>query len=490
MGGLLSDDLAGVDALAQADLVRRGEVGATELVESAIERIERVNPHLNAVITPLYEGARQAARALASGGGAGGPFAGVPFLMKDLMAHTAGDRFCAGMAVLKDLDYRPDHDTELAARFRASGLITLGKTNTPEWGSVPTTEPLAFGATHNPWDLTRAPSGSSGGSAAAVASGMVPMAAGGDGGGSIRTPASACGLFGLKPAHGRVPTGPDHGELWGGYAAEGVLSRTVRDSAAALDAVHGTGIGEASGAPTPRRPYLTEVQAEPGRLRVGVLLDAPGGLCDVHPDCVRAVQDSADLLASLGHHVEYAHPAALDEAAELRRHFGVVVSAHQAADFDDWERIIGRPLTEADIEPVDWAVVQRAKARPAGRYFESVAWIDRWRRRLCAWWGNVDLLATPTMATPPIPLGVMVATPSDPLAGMAMAHPSIAFTSPFNASGQPAMSVPLHWSDEGLPIGVQLVADQWREDVLFRVAGQLERARPWASRRPPVWAGA
>jgi amidase len=487
----MAEDLIRLDATAQAELVRTGAVTALELVDAAVARIEAVNPTLNAVITPLYERAREAAAAVRPGadGGEPAPFAGVPFLIKDLVVHTAGDRYCAGMPVLKALDHRPDHDTELAARFRRAGLIVLGKTNTPEWGSLPTTEPLAFGPTRNPWDTDHSPSGSSGGSAAAVASGMVPMASGGDGGGSIRVPASACGIFGLKPARGRVPVGPDHGEVWGGFASEGVLSRTVRDSAAALDAVTGPAVGDANVAPAASRPFLDEVGRDPGRLRIGVLVAAPGELCEVDPDCVGAVSDAARLLAGLGHDVEYAHPAALDEAAEFRRHFGVIVSAHAAADFDAWGRLLGRPLTEDDIEPVDWAIVQRAKSRPAGRYFESVDWIDRWRRRLCTWWESYDVLLTPTMATPPLRLGVLVHTDGDPLAGMAKAHPSIAFTSPFNASGQPAMSVPLHWNDAGMPIGVQFVAGQWREDVLFRLAGQLETARPWAGRRPAVWAG-
>lgn len=483
-------DLAGLDALAQADLVRSGQVSAVELVDTAIARIEAVNPALNAVITPTFDQARARAAELDAGAvGSPAPFIGVPFLLKDLMVHTAGDRYCAGMPVLRAIDYRPAHDTELAIRFRQAGLVFLGKTNTPEWGSLPTTEPLAFGPTHNPWDPNHSPSGSSGGSAAAVASGMVPMASGGDGGGSIRVPASACGIFGLKPARGRVPTGPDHGEVWGGFASEGVVSRSVRDSAAVLDAVTGAAVGDANVAPAPSRPFLEEVGADPGRLRIGVLADAPGQLCEVHPDCIEAVHDAAGLLSSLGHRVETAWPAALDEAAELRRHFGVVVSAHAAADFEAWERTLGRPLVEGDIEPVDWAIVQRARSRPAGRYFASVEWVDRWRRRVCSWWSEFDVLLTPTMATPPIRLGELVHTADDPLAGMAKAHPSIAFTSPFNASGQPAMSVPLFWNAAGLPVGVQLVAGAWREDVLFRLAGQLEQARPWAGRRPPIWAG-
>ncbi|MDH4147428.1 MAG: amidase [Acidimicrobiia bacterium] len=484
----MADELAALDATAQAALVRSGETTAAELVDAAIARVEAVNGRLNAVITPLFEQARRAATDAASG--FDGPFGGVPFLMKDLMSHTAGDRYCAGMPILKELDYRPAHDTELAARFKRAGLISLGKTNTPEWGSLPTTEPLAFGATHNPWDLGRSPAGSSGGSAAAVAAGVVAMASGGDGGGSIRVPASACGIFGLKPSRGRVPCGPDHGEVWAGFAAEGVLTRTVRDTAAALDAIAGPATGDPNVAPAAARPYAAAVGADPGRLRVGVMTVAPGQLCDVDADCVVAASDAAALLAELGHHVEVAHPDALDEAAEFRRHFGAVVSSHAAADFAAWERTLGRKLQPGDIEPVDWAIVERAQARPLVRYLEAIDWIDSWRRRLCAWWERFDLLVTPTMAVPPVPLGTLVHTDADPLAGMKAAGPSIVFTSPFNASGQPAMSVPLFWNDGGLPIGTQVVAAPWREDVLLSVAAQLEAVRPWAGRRPPVWAGA
>ncbi|MFN0027134.1 MAG: amidase [Acidimicrobiales bacterium] len=478
-----------LDGIGQADLIRSGQISATEMVDAAIARIEARNPALNAVITPTFDRARRdAAAATSAAPRSDAPFAGVPFLMKDLGAHLAGERYCAGMAVLRAIDYRPEFDTEVAVRFRDAGLISLGKTNTPEWGSLPTTEPLAFGPTRNPWSAAHSPGGSSGGSAAAVAAGMVALASGGDGGGSIRVPASACGIFGLKPSRGRVPTGPAHGEVWGGFATEGVLSRSVRDSAAALDALAQTLAGATlSGdpylAPPPSRPYRQEVGADPGRLRIGVMIAAPGALCEVHPDCLRAVHQAAELLASLGHHLlldgAAAVPAALTdqgEAAQLRRHFGVIVSAHSAQEFDAWERIVGRPLQPGDIEPVDWAMVQRARARPTNRYLSAVEWIDGWRRRLCGWWSDHDLLLSPTMACPPLPLGRLDHTDENPLAGMAAAHPAIAFTAPFNASGQPAMSVPLHRNAEGLPIGVQLVAAPWREDLLFRVAGQLEAA--------------
>ncbi len=480
-------DLAALDATAQADLVRQGEVTPTELVEAAIARIEAVNPQLNAVITATFDNARAAAAGPIDDAA---PFPGVPFLLKDLMIMTAGERYCGGMPVLRALDHRPTHDTELAIRFRRAGLVSLGKTNTPEWGSLPTTEPIAFGPTHNPWDVTYSPSGSSGGSAAAVASGMVPMASGGDGGGSIRTPAAACGIFGLKPSRGRVPAGPTYGETWGGFATEGVLTRSVRDAAAALDAITGPAIGDPYVAPTPRRPFLAEVGADPGRLRIGLMTTAPGALVEVDTDPLDAVTDAARLLESLGHDVTVAHPAGLDEAETFRRHFGTIVSSHAAADFVAWEAAIGRPLTEADIEPVDWAMVQRARTRPVDRFLGAVTWIDGWRRRMAAWWdGGFDLLLTPTMAAAPYRLGYLTHSDDDPMRGMKRAAPMIAFTSPFNATGQPAMSVPLWWNAAGLPVGVQLVAAPWREDVLFSVAAQLEAARPWADRRPAVWAG-
>lgn len=292
----LSNELALLDAIAQAELVRRKEVKPIEMVEAAIERIERVNPAINAVVTPMFD----EARAAAGGTLPDGPFTGVPFLLKDLLAAYAGVRMTSGSAFLRD--FVPDHDSELVARHKRAGLIVVGKTNTPEYGIMPTTEPALFGPTRNPWDTTRATGGSSGGSAAAVAAGLVAFAHGNDGGGSIRIPASCCGVFGLKPTRARNPLGPDFGDMFSGLVAEHALTRSVRDSAALLDATSGSEIGDPYCAPPPARPFLHEVGADPGKLRIAFTTVAPSG-ATVHPDCVRAVIDAAKLCSDLGHEV-------------------------------------------------------------------------------------------------------------------------------------------------------------------------------------------
>src|SRR5215813_12130640 len=304
----MADELARLDAMAQAELVRRGEVTPRELVDAAIARVEKLNPTLNAVITPLFDKARAQAN---SPNLPNGPFRGVPFLLKDLGCHSAGDPYHEGMRFLRQAGWTAENDTYMAAKLRAAGFIFLGKTNTPELGSLPTTEPQAYGPTRNPWDITRSTGGSSGGSAAAVAAGIVPVAHANDGGGSIRIPASECGLVGLKPSRGRVSWGPEYGELWQGLAVEHVVSRSVRDTAALLDVVAGPMPGDPYFAPPPIRPFREEVGAEPGRLRIGMMSRVSGGRTQVHPDCVAATTEAARLLESLGHHVEESYPQAL-----------------------------------------------------------------------------------------------------------------------------------------------------------------------------------
>ena len=316
------NDIALLDATAQADLVRRKQVKPIELVDAAIERIERLNPTLSPRLTPMYAEARKAS----SGPLPDGPFTGVPFLLKDLVAEYAGVAMAEGSSFLSD--YVSDHDTELVARYKRAGLIILGKTNTPEFGLLPTTEPRIFGPTHNPWDTARTPGGSSGGSAAAVAAGIVPMAQGGDGGGSIRIPASCCGIFGLKPTRARNPLGPDLGEDWGGLVVQHALTRSVRDSAALLDATSGPDLGDPYWAPPPERPFLEEVGADPGKLRIAFTAQAPAGT-PIHPDCVAAVKDAAALCADLGHEVSEAAPP-LDGQA-LTTNFIAIWSAGAAA---------------------------------------------------------------------------------------------------------------------------------------------------------------
>jgi amidase len=481
------DDLAFLDATAQAELVRRRAVSPRELIDAAIGRIERTNPALNAVITTRFEQARAEAAAPAL---PNGPFRGVPFLLKDLICHSAGDPHHAGMRLLRELRWRERDDTFLAARFRAAGFVFLGKTNTPELGPVPTTEPEAYGPTRNPWNPMRSPGGSSGGSAAAVAAGMVPAAHANDGGGSIRIPAIACGLVGLKPSRGRTSLGPDLGEGWAGMSIEHAVTCSVRDSAAILDAVAGYAPGDPYVAPAPARPFREEVGAPPGRLRIGLLARAPGRELPVHPECTAAVREAARLLESLGHVVEESHPAALDDpeagAAAL-----VVVTTGTARDLVYWSERTGRPIGPGDVEPMIWAIAEAGRAHTAVQYLHAVEHMHAHGRRMAAWWsGGFDLLLTPTLPEPPPPLGSFAPAPGDPLAGFSRGGAFVVFTLPFNLTGQPAISLPLHWSPEGLPIGVQLVAAYGREDLLLRVASQLEAARPWSERRPRVHAAA
>ena len=480
----MTTELTNLDATAQAELVRRGEVTPLQLVDAAIARIEKVNPRLNAVIIPLFE----KARAQATGKLPDGPFRGVPLLLKDLTCTSAGDPYHAGMRLLRERKWTAAADTYLAAKFRAAGFVFVGRTNVPELGPIPTTEPLAYGPTRNPWDTTRSPGGSSGGSAAAVAAGMVPVAHGNDGGGSIRIPSSACGLVGLKPSHGRTSLGPEIGDSWNGAIIEHVLTRSVRDSAAILDAVHGEMPGDPCVAPPPARPFRDEVAAPPGRLRIGLLTRAMGGHLPTHADCVAAATDAARLLESLGHRIETSYPAALEEP-DFSDHFGAVVTSWTRRDLDYWSAQTGHTVGPDDVEPYTWGLAEMGRGVSAARYIEASLWLQSFTRRVAQWWADgFDLLLTPTMAEPPVTLGEMTATPDNPMRGFARGGPFIAFTAAYNVTGQPAISLPLFWSPDGLPIGVQLVAAYGREDLLIRVAAQLEQARPWASRRAPVHA--
>jgi len=481
----MSEEFARLDAVAQAELVRKGEVSPQELVDAAINRIERCNGELNAVITPLFEKARAQA---ASARLPEGPFRGVPFLLKDLGVWSAGDRYCVGMRFLRDLDWREPEDSYLAAAYRAAGFVFVGKTNTPEFGSVTTTEPEAFGPSRNPWDPARSTGGSSGGSAAAVAAGMVPAAHANDGGGSIRIPASECGLVGLKPTRGRISLGPAMGEIWAGLVADHVVTRSVRDSAAILDATAGPCVGDPYFAPPPARPFADEVGTAPGRLRVGLRTRTGNDAIPVHPDCVAAAEQAAKLLERLGHHVEEAGPEALDDP-DVFGPFSTLLATWTARDVASWSARTGKPIGAGDLEAHNHAMAEIGARVTGPQYVEAVVWLQAHARRVQKWWHEgFDLLLTPTLAEPPPPLGQFAATPENPLAGVVRSGPFAAFTSPFNITGQPAISLPLHWNEAGLPIGVQLVAGYAREDVLLRVAAQLEAAEPWGRRVPRVHA--
>ena len=484
----MSQELAAMDATAQAELVRSGEVSPAELVDAAIERVEALNPEINAVIHELFDDARAAAAADLPDG----PFRGVPFVLKDLGACFAGQPLHMGMRVLKDAGFRAPVDSFLALRFRAAGFVTIGKTNTPELGILPTTEPDAYGATRNPWDVERTAGGSSGGSAAAVASGMVPIAHANDGGGSIRIPASCCGLVGLKPTRQRTSEGPLSGDNMSGLTAELVVSRSVRDTALALDAVHGPAPGDPYVAPPPTRPYREELNADPKELRIA-LATAPALETEVDPACVEAAEGAARLLEGLGHSVEPASPTqgvATDGGLDIADTFLTRWAAGQAMLVDTLGTVLGREIGAGDVEPLTWALAEIGRSRSAGRYLADVALHQTLSRMIAGWFEGWDLLLTPTMAERPAPLGSWDDSGERPMDAFDRSYPAGAFTALFNVTGQPAISLPLHTAEDGLPVGVQLVAPYGREDLLIAVAAQLERAAPWAERTPATFAAA
>ncbi|MBP7341800.1 MAG: hypothetical protein KA957_05745 [Syntrophaceae bacterium] len=473
----LSNELKYLDATALAGLVRKKEVQPFELVDDAIGRMEKLNPELNAVITPMYELAREAAKARLSEG----PFTGVPFLLKDVLALYKGVPTSMGSKLLKQ--HAPDHDSELVSRYKKAGLIVLGKTNAPEFGILPTTEPEAFGATKNPWNVKHTPGGSSGGSAAAVASRMVPMAHGNDGGGSIRIPASCCGLFGLKPTRARISLAPDFGDVMGGAVNEHALTLSVRDSAALLDATAGCLPGDPYWAPPIARPFIEEVGADPGRLRIAFLpaaFDVP-----VHEDCVKAVKDAALLCERLGHIVEEMPSAPITDPAAVRRAFGVIWAAGVASIVKIFVKM---GLSKEHFEKLTWGLHEMSCANDAADYLLAVGAMQRMAREFASFFKTYDILLTPTLALPPLPLGSFDPTPDNPLNGWVRAGEFCPFTPLCNATGLPAMSVPLYWNDGGLPVGSHFIGRFGDEATLFRLASQLETARPWKDKRPPVCA--
>jgi amidase len=477
----MTEQLARLDATAQAELVRSGEASPAELVEAAIARVEAANGDLNAVIHPLFD----EALAAANGELPDGPFRGVPFLLKDLGAAFAGQPMHLGMQYLKDRDFRAPMDTYLAQRFRAAGLVTIGKTNTPELGILPTTEPRAYGATRNPGDRGRA----RGGSAAAVAAGMVPFAHANDGGGSIRIPAANCGLVGLKPSRQRISEGPLIGDMMSGLTCELCVSRSVRDTAALLEAVHGPAPGDPYVAPPPLRPYTEELDADPGKLRIGLWTEAVIEQ-DTDPETVAAARAAATALEGLGHTIEEPDLATI-RSVDLVQPFLVRWAAGQAAVLDQLGIATGNVIGADDVEPLTWALAEIGRRHSAGEYLTAVGQHQTMTRMFAGLHeSGIDLLLSPTLGEPPPPLGSFDDSGPNPMVAFDRGFVDGCFTAAFNATGQPAISLPLHWSEDGLPIGVQLAAPLGREDLLLRVAAQLERALPWAERIPALFATA
>jgi amidase len=406
--------------------------------------------------------------------------------VKDLICSQAGEPLWMGNRALRAADHRAAGDSYLFERFRRAGLVAIGRSKTPEFGFTVTTEPEAFGPARNPWSPAHSTGGSSGGSAAAVAARVVPLAHANDGGGSIRVPASECGLVGLKPSRGRVSLGPALGEGWSGLVAEGVVSRSVRDTALCLDVAAGGAPGDPYQAPPPLRPFSEALSRDPGALRVGFCPEIPTAPGAVHPECRAAAHVAARLLESLGHAVEPSHPKALEEP-EIGNLFAVLVTTHAARQIDEVEQILGRPLGAEDLETYTAALVQQGRSVSGAALVAAQQAVHAWSRRMARFFEEgFDLLLTPTLAAPPPPLGTLSSASGTPAEVLERVRLFVAFTSPFNATGQPAISLPLHWSPEGLPIGVQLVAPMYREDLLLRVAAQLERAAPWDERLPAL----
>jgi amidase len=488
-------EYARLDALALGGLVARREVSAAELLEAAIERADERNPRVNAIVARYDDEARARAR----GPLPAGPLSGVPFLLKDHLAAWKGHPLTSSSRLLAG--FVPDEDAEVVRRLAAAGLVFFGQTNTPELGILGTTEPELRGATRNPWSLGHSSGGSSGGSAAAVAARIVPAAHASDGGGSIRIPASACGIFGMKPTRGRISHAPALGESWSGLDTNGVLTRSVRDSAALLDAVAGAVPGDPYAAPPHARPFLDEVATPPGRLRVAFTKDSLFGR-STDPECAAAVDGAARLLAELGHEVEEARPTFPRDA--LVRAYLVVVAAGVAAEVEDAARATGRRPGPDNLEPETWGLAAGGRTLSACDLALAEQEIHRASRVIAAFFARYDVLLTATTAHPALPLGAVKTTRLERasvrlvsrLGSRALFEKMVSEmgarsfdatgnTMLFNQTGQPAMSVPLHHTASGLPVGVQAVARFGDEATLFRLAAQLEAARPWADRLPP-----
>jgi amidase len=469
----MRDELWKLDATGQAELIRTRRISPLELLDAAIDRIEQLNPQVNAVITPLYERARTKARSFVD---FDAPFAGVPMLVKDACLEIEGTPYYLGLGCLRDINHVSKETTELAHRFERAGFVIAGKTNLPEFSSGITTEPRAFGPTRNPWDLTRSASGSSGGSAAAVAAGMTSVAHGGDATGSLRYPASACGVATLKPTRGRMPHvacagAPDPLRVW----TEFVLARSVRDLAGVLDATAGATPDDLFAPPPPARAYVDVVREAPRSLRVGLMKDDPA--LPVDPACIEAVERTGRLLEAAGHRVDVSHPTALDTLwAKTAAAMAKTVTAHRYAQMRWLSGILGRDVAQHDME-TPLVTAAQADALSLVELADAQHVITREMLAINRWWDDdgYDLLVTPTLRQP-----------AWPLESRGDVTDSGAFPAPYSFSGQPALSLPLHHTDAGLPVGVQLVAARNREDLLLQIAAQLEAAAPWSHRWPAL----
>jgi Asp-tRNA(Asn)/Glu-tRNA(Gln) amidotransferase A subunit family amidase len=464
------------DGIGLAELVHKGEVRPEELLEAAITRIDRYDRLLSAVVTPMFDTARAAIQA----GLPAGPFRGVPFLLKDLaLAAVPGLPTRQGAVLFQD--FIPEYEAEIVARYRRAGCVFIGKTATPELGLALTTESRLYRSTQNPWALGYSPGGSSGGAAAAVSAGYVPAANASDGGGSIRIPAAWCGLFGLKPTRARTPSGPVQGIGWAGLECVHALTRSVRDSAALLDATQGADVGAPFVAPPPVRPYLQEAQTPPGRLRIGIRAEPFTFNGPLHPDCQTALEDAVQLCTELGHILDnFSYDIEWERVRTATR---LIVATDVRVTLEQRAHELGRRLHETEVEPDTWRLVEVSQTVSGADYLRALHTLYQTGRQFAHAMQGYDVVMTPTVPMPPVALGLM--SPST-LEGLTERRQAPAFTQIANIAGNPAMSVPLCWNDAGLPIGIQFIGHYGDESVLFRLAGQLEQARPWYGRRPPL----
>jgi amidase len=470
----LAAEYVNYDGLGLAELIVKKKITPLELLNAVRERVEVFNPRLNALCHLFFD----KAEAQINQGLGSGPFRGVPFVLKDLNQYLVGTITSAGSRIWKNSV--ADFDSTLVQRYKQAGLVIFGKTNSPELGLTTTTESVLFGQTHNPWNLERTSGGSSGGSAAIVASRIVPMAHGSDGGGSIRIPASCCGVFGFKPSRGRVPLGPRQFESWNGCTQHHALTISVRDSAALLDASVGAELGSPYFSPRPELPFLKEVGAEPGSLRIALVTATPGGT-PLDPKCKKAALDAAKVCENLGHSIE--ETALPIDFALARGAFFAILQVSLARVLDDAATILGRPVSEQDVEPVTWATMQAGIKVASVTYSRAIATLHQIGLAMAKFQRSYDVILSPTLAKPPVALGLMSLS-QDVSTWSKEVMEFSPYTALYNVTGQPSMSVPLHWTSDGLPVGVMFSARFGEDATLFRLAAQLEKAQPWDKRRP------
>jgi amidase len=463
------------DALGLAELIAQKKITPLELLDAVRLRVEAINPRINAFSQLFFD----RAEAQIDQGLPDGPFRGVPFVLKDLGQHMRGTITSAGSNLWRDAV--ADYDSTLVARYKQAGMVIFGKTTTPELGLTTTTESALFGETHNPWNLARTSGGSSGGSAAAVAARILPAAHASDGGGSIRIPASCCGIFGLKPTRGRVPMGPDQFEGWNGFSAHHVVTISVRDCAALLDATAGAELGSPFFSPQPPQPFLEETLIAPSQLRIALITDPPGGT-PLDPECKKAAIEAAQLCESLGHRVEE-QKSPIEHEVMLEA-FLNVINASTARTLADAARTLGRDVTQEDVETVTWVMGHQGRKVDAITYSRAILTAHQIGLKMARFLENYDVILNPTLAKPPVPLGLLGLSPANIQDFTKEVTEFGPYTALYNVTGQPSMSVPLHWTPDGLPAGVMFSGRFGDEATLLRLAAQLEKAKPWAGRKP------